>query len=77
MGGNDVELMIKAAEVAQRLGIGHETVLKWVRDKGMPCYRTPGTGDSRAYLFRMSEVDAWLVRINEARLNGKGAKDNE
>jgi len=59
----DARQMMKTPEVARLLGVDHRTVLVWVREKELPCYRVPGSeGKGVNYFFRWAEVEGWLVK---------------
>ncbi|MEO1479602.1 MAG: helix-turn-helix domain-containing protein [Bacteroidota bacterium] len=50
--------LLTAAEAGRVLGgVGADTVMEYVRRKGLPCYR-PG----KAPLFRLEELQAWAAR---------------
>lgn len=48
--------LLTARDVADRLAVSSETVLRWTRAGDMPAVRLPG-GHIR---FRSDELDAWL-----------------
>jgi excisionase family DNA binding protein len=48
--------LLTAREVAERLGVSPETVLRWTRRGELPAVRLPGG----AIRYRPDELDAWL-----------------
>lgn len=50
-------------EIAQFLGVGRETVYRWVDKRGMPAHKI-----GRLWKFKKEEVDAW-VRDGGANAN--------
>jgi excisionase family DNA binding protein len=48
--------LLTARQVAERLGVSSETVLRWTRQGRLPGYRIGG----RALRFCEHEIDAWL-----------------
>ena len=58
---------ISVAEVADHLGVGRDTVYRWIESRGMPAHRV-----GRFWKFQLSEVDEW-VKSGEADVsNGAG-----
>ncbi len=49
--------LLATAEVADRLGVIPETVLRWVESRGLPAIRLT----SRALRYDEAELDAWLA----------------
>lgn len=41
-------------EIAAHLGIGRETVYRWIEQKGLPAHRV-----GKFWKFKVSEVDEW------------------
>ena len=73
----DARQMMKTAEVARLLDTNHTTVLRWVREHGLPCYRRPGPkGRGVNYLFRWPEVEAWLVKEG-GKTDGSGTDEDD
>ena len=54
--------MLSARDVADRLAVSTETVLRWTRSGELPAVRLPGG----AIRFHVDQFDAWL----EARTTG-------
>ena len=54
----ECDRLLTAREVAERLAVSTETVLRWVRRGELPANRLPG-GMIR---FREDELDAWLAK---------------
>jgi excisionase family DNA binding protein len=50
--------LLTAREVADRLGVTAETVLRWTRRGELPAFKLPGG----AIRFREAELDEWLER---------------
>ena len=48
--------LLTARDVAERLGVSAETVLRWVRDGKLPAIKLPGG----AIRVREDEIEAWL-----------------
>jgi excisionase family DNA binding protein len=48
--------VLSARDVAERLSVSTETVLRWVRSGDVPAFKLPGG----AIRFRESELNAWL-----------------
>jgi excisionase family DNA binding protein len=48
--------LLTARQVADRLGVTAETVLRWTRRGDLPGFRLPGG----AIRFRAAELDGWL-----------------
>ena len=48
--------LLTAREIAQRLGVSAETVLRWARRGEVPFIRLPGG----AIRFREDEIEEWL-----------------
>lgn len=48
--------MLSAREVAERLGVSTETVLRWTRRGELPAVRLPGG----AIRFHPDKLDAWI-----------------
>lgn len=65
LGATTPDEWIGADEVAKMLGVKRSTIPSLVSRERLPCYR-PG----KAYTFRRSEVEAWLLE----RVNRPGAR---
>jgi excisionase family DNA binding protein len=66
------ERLLTPVELANRLGVCTETVLRWTRSGELPAYRLPG-GDLR---YRDSEFEAWLAsRSTRADAADRGFSD--
>jgi excisionase family DNA binding protein len=50
--------LLTARDVADRLGVHPETVLRWTRRGGLPAIRLPGG----AIRYREDEIDGWLTK---------------
>lgn len=51
--------LLSATEAGEVLGsVSSETVMEYVKEKGLPCYR-PG----RRPLFRLSELETWVAQF--------------
>lgn len=51
--------LLTAREVAGKLGVSAETVLRWAREGKIPAVRLPGTKRGR-WRFRPAEIEAWI-----------------
>lgn len=49
------ERWVSVEEVASHLGVGKDSVYRWVESRGLPAHRV-----GRLFRFRLSEVDAWV-----------------
>jgi excisionase family DNA binding protein len=49
--------LLTAREVAERLGLSTETVLRWVRQGKLPALRLP----SGTIRFQQNDLDGWLA----------------
>jgi excisionase family DNA binding protein len=50
--------LLTTREVAERLGVMPETVLRWIDSRGLPAIRLT----SRALRYDEGELDAWLLQ---------------
>jgi excisionase family DNA binding protein len=57
------EPLLTARDVADRLNVSTETVLRWVRSGDVPAFKLPGG----AIRFRASDVDSWLEKHSTKR----------
>lgn len=57
---------VSLKEVSAHLGITRETVLAWVREKGLPAFKA-----GCAWRFKLSEVDAWMDSYRVVPQNSK------
>ncbi len=51
------ERWVDIEEVAKHLGVNKDSVYRWVEERACPAHRV-----GRLYGFKLSEVDAWVVR---------------
>lgn len=49
------EKLLSVDEICEYLGIGRDTVYKWIAGKRLPAYRL-----GRLWKFKKKEVDRWL-----------------
>jgi excisionase family DNA binding protein len=63
--------LLTARELAERLGVDTETVLRWTRRGELPAIRLPGTKRGRLR-YRESDYEAWLV-AHETATPARGA----
>jgi excisionase family DNA binding protein len=63
--------LVTAREVAERLGVSTETVLRWTRDGKLPGFRMPGG----ALRYQEADLAAWLFEraTNRPRTEPRGA----
>jgi len=54
---NTTERLLTAREVADRLSVSVETVLRWARDGRLPSVQL----SNRAVRFHRDDLDAWLA----------------
>ena len=66
------ERWVDVEEVAAHLGVGKESIYRWIDKKGLPARRV-----GRLLRFKLSEVDAWVQAggggnegAGESRSNG-------
>ena len=55
-------------EVTEHLGVGRDTIYRWIERKGLPAHRI-----GRLWKFKLSEVDSW-VRAQSAQSGPQGAE---
>ncbi|MBW2605029.1 MAG: helix-turn-helix domain-containing protein [Deltaproteobacteria bacterium] len=49
------EKLLSVDDVCEYLGIGRDTIYKWISTKSLPAYRL-----GRLWKFKKKEVDKWL-----------------
>jgi excisionase family DNA binding protein len=59
--------LLTARQVAARLGLSAETILRWTRRSDLPGFKLPGG----AIRYREADIDAWLAE------HATGAADRE
>lgn len=52
---NTIENWSTLKEIQAYLGVGRETILKWIANADMPAYKV-----GRLWKFKISEVDEWI-----------------
>lgn len=62
----NVEKWYTLKEVQAYLGVGRETILAWIAKRNMPAYKV-----GRLWIFKLSEVDAWIRSGGAADDNSK------
>ena len=55
------EKWVGVPEVAEHLGIGKESIYRWIEERHLPVYRV-----GRLLRFRLSEIDLWVQRTGNA-----------
>ncbi len=55
MSSENIEKWSTMKEVQSYLGVGRETILKWIDKKDMPAYKV-----GKLWKFKLSEVDDWI-----------------
>jgi len=60
----DLEPWVSVGTVASHLGVGRESVYRWIELRGLPAHRI-----GRLFKFKLSEVDRW-VRDGGERTSG-------
>lgn len=63
--------LLTTREVADRLGVIPETVLRWIESRGLPAKRLT----SRAIRYDEAELDAWIAVRATAALGREGVND--
>ena len=53
------EKLLSVDEVCEYLGIGRDTIYKWIAAKKLPAYRL-----GRLWKFKKKEVDRWIERCS-------------
>ena len=53
------EKLLSVDDVCDYLGIGRDTVYKWIATKSLPAYRL-----GRLWKFKQKEVDKWVERCS-------------
>ena len=61
---------ISVAEIADHLGVGRDTVYRWIDSRGMPAHRV-----GRFWKFQLSEVDEWVKSGEADDSNGAGPRN--
>lgn len=51
---------LRSGEVSRLLGVTIRTVHNWVRERGLPCYETPG----KHKRFKRHELARWLRDVD-------------
>jgi excisionase family DNA binding protein len=51
------EKLLSVDNICEYLGIGRDTIYKWIADKGLPAYRL-----GRLWKFKKNEVDEWVKK---------------
>ena len=50
-----IERWSSVEEVTEHLGVGRDTIYRWIERKGLPAHRI-----GRLWKFKLSEVDSWV-----------------
>ena len=53
----DEERLLSVDDICKYLGIGKDTIYKWIETKELPAYRL-----GRLWKFKKEEVDMWLKK---------------
>lgn len=53
-------------EICEYLGMGRDTIYKWIEEKGLPAYRL-----GRLWKFKAKEVDEWVRKGSNYKTNLK------
>ena len=53
------EKLLSVDDVCEYLGIGRDTIYKWIAAKSLPAYRL-----GRLWKFKKKEVDKWIERCS-------------
>jgi len=54
--------LLRPAEVAERVGVRPETVLRWIRARQIPAIRLGPRGPGGHYRIRTSDLNAFIAR---------------
>jgi excisionase family DNA binding protein len=63
--------LLTTREVADRLGVSPETILRWIDRRGLPVVRLT----SRALRYDEDRLDAWIADRTTAALGRESAND--
>ena len=66
------ERLLTTREVADRLGVIPETVLRWIETRGLPAIRLT----SRALRYDEAALDAWIAEHTTAASPGRGSAND-
>lgn len=58
------ERWVDIEEVAKHLDVNKDSVYRWIEEKAFPAHRV-----GRLFRFKLSEVDAWVVKGGEVQVN--------
>jgi excisionase family DNA binding protein len=64
------ERLLTTRDVGERLGIAPDTVLRWVRERGLPAIRL----SNRAIRFRPDALEHWLTQRSTADTGDRGCQ---
>jgi excisionase family DNA binding protein len=71
--GSDVVLPTErwssVEEVTEHLGVGRDTIYRWIERKALPAHRI-----GRLWKFKLSKVDSWVL-AQSAASEQQGSKD--
>ena len=51
------ERLLSVDDICEYMGIGRDTIYKWIETKGLPAYRL-----GRLWKFKKEEVDEWIKK---------------
>lgn len=57
-----------ANAIAKRLGVDRKTVLKWIRDEGLPAFKT-GDQKNNTWWCLESSISRWLKTFEKKHVN--------
>jgi len=55
---------LSADEICEYLGMGRDTIYKWIEKKGLPAYRL-----GRQWKFKTKEIDEWVRKGSNYKTN--------
>lgn len=55
---------LSADEICEYLGMGRDTIYKWIEKKGLPAYRL-----GRQWKFKTKEIDGWVRKGSNYKTN--------
>lgn len=63
---------LSADEIAKHLGVGKNTIYRWISERGMPAHRV-----GRLWKFQQNEVDVWIRAGHASETEGANEKPED
>ncbi len=63
------EKWVGVDNVAEHLGVGKDSIYRWVSEKGLPVHRV-----GRLFRFKLSEIDEWVRSGGTVEAGGEHGK---